>query len=79
MQHLLCRDLQYLHEHEPPIIHRDISAKNILLDGARVKISDLGQAKFVDFADRQTVAPGAVVYSAPEVRTRPTRRPSPFV
>lgn len=62
-----------------------------------MKISDLGQAKFVDFADRQTVsgvwvrtctlarellmrvadwctpvlqvAPGAVVYSAPEVLT----------
>lgn len=51
---------QYLHEHDPAIIHRDISAKNILLDGNRVKISDLGQAKFVDLAERQTVAPGCV-------------------
>jgi serine/threonine protein kinase len=58
---------QYLHEHDPPIIHRDISAKNIMLDGARVKVCDLGQAKFFNVTDRQTAAPGAVVYAAPEV------------
>ena len=73
---MLLISLQYLHEHDPQIIHRDISSKNILLDGNRVKISDLGQAKFVDFADRQTVAPGAVVYSAPEVGFRSASAPS---
>lgn len=26
---------QYLHEHDPQIIHRDVSSKNILIDGSR--------------------------------------------
>ena len=37
--------LSYLHAHEPSIIHRDISSKNVLLRGNRAKIADLGQAK----------------------------------
>ena len=37
--------LDYLHSHNPPIIHRDISSKNILLGGNKAKIADLGQAK----------------------------------
>ncbi len=42
-----------------------------MLDGARVKVCDLGQAKFFNVLDRQTAAPGAVVYAAPEVGTAP--------
>ena len=62
--------LLFLHQYDPQILHRDVTAKNILLneDGSIVKISDLGQAKFrpsnVDYLT--TVAPGCVVYMPPE-------------
>ena len=66
----IARGLQYLHQQHNPIIHRDISSKNILLDGSRCVISDLGQAKvFSSTLTRATSMPGAYVYSAPEVLT----------
>jgi len=65
--------LDYLHSHVPPIVHRDISSKNILLGGNRAKIADLGQAKIFGGSSsalsRQTSLPGAMAYSAPEVLT----------
>jgi len=63
--------LHYLHSHAPPIVHRDISAKNILIGGSRAKIADLGQAKLFGTSalSRQTALPGAMAYSAPEVLT----------
>jgi len=53
---------QYLHDHHPSIIHRDISAKNVLVSGGVVKIGDLGQARFFDRNSGQTAAPGAFIY-----------------
>ena len=55
--------LRYLHSHSPSIIHRDISAKNILIGGSRAKIADLGQAKIFGTSalSRQTSMPGAMV------------------
>jgi serine/threonine protein kinase len=63
--------LEYLHGQVPHIVHRDISCKNILLEGNRAKIADLGQAKIFDTSvlSRQTSMPGAMAYSAPEVLT----------
>jgi serine/threonine protein kinase len=63
--------LQYLHNYNPAIIHRDISSKNILIGGNRAKIADLGQAKIFGSSalSRQTSMPGAFAYSAPEVMT----------
>lgn len=62
--------LEYLHSHNPSLIHRDISSKNILLGGNKAKIADLGQARiFGDAAtlSRQTGMPGAMAYAAPEI------------
>ena len=67
----ICNGLEYLHKYDPPIIHRDISSKNILINGNHAKIADLGQAKLFNAAavSKQTGIPGAMAYSAPEVLT----------
>ena len=60
--------LAYLHSLPDPIVHRDVSSANVLLnakqDGWCAKLGDLGSANFL--AKLGTVAPGAVIYSAPE-------------
>jgi serine/threonine protein kinase len=63
--------LDYLHSHNPQVVHRDISSKNILIGGNKAKIADLGQAKIFGASalSRQTSMPGAMAYSAPEVLT----------
>ena len=69
----VARALNYLHQKQPsPIIHRDISSANVLLwrqgDQWRAKVSDYGTANFMQHT--MTVAPGAPIYSAPEVVTK---------
>ena len=62
--------LAFLHEQSPPVIHRDLSARNILLNpGMVAKIADLGMARIVRHiktAAIMTKAPGANIYMPPE-------------
>ena len=67
--HDVARGLSFLHSHSPPIIHRDLSARNVLLnEGMVAKIVDLGMARIVPSlrASTMTKAPGASIYMPPE-------------
>ena len=66
----VARALCYLHQWKPyPIIHRDISSSNVLLEplssGWRAKVSDYGSANFMNLVST-TVGPGNPFYAAPE-------------
>ncbi len=62
--------LTYLHQWKPqPIIHRDVSTPNVLLEPLanekwRTKLSDFGAANLQRHAT--TIAPGNAAYAAPE-------------
>ena len=73
--------LNYLHSHRRPIIHRDVSSANVLLEAVcntwRAKLSDFGSANLIRLAT--SPAEGAVTYSAPEVRTEARNQQTPKV
>ena len=70
----VAQGLLYLHSQNPPIIHRDLTCNNVLLNRNLVaKISDLGVAKLFNFnpnhSSQLTKQPGAVTYMPPEALT----------
>ena len=66
----VARGLAYLHGQSTPIIHRDLSARNVLLNSGMVaKIADLDVARIAPrmrAAATMTKGPGASVYMPPE-------------
>ena len=65
----IARGLVYLHDRHPPIIHRDLTSKNVLLTAElKAKITDFGNSRFVDLRPGQlpTQCPGTLVYMPPE-------------
>lgn len=66
----VARALVYLHSQNPPIVHRDLTANNVLLtSNMTAKLADLGVAKIIDpnLSQRSTTqCPGTVVYMPPE-------------
>ena len=64
--------LNYLHLWQPhPILHRDVSSPNVLLEPSgsgiwKAKLSDYGSANLVQSISANSVAPGNPFYSAPE-------------
>ena len=68
--HDVASGLAFLHEQRPPVVHRDLSARNILLSSdMTAKIADLGVARIVPrmkAAATMTKGPGAIAYMPPE-------------
>ena len=69
----VARGLVYLHGRTPAIIHRDLTARNVLLNSAMVaKIADMGNSRLVDMQPGQLSltmtrgVPGTAVYMPPE-------------
>ncbi len=76
----VARGLLYLHSYKPSsIIHRDLSARNVLLNSAMVaKVTDLGNSRIVHFRAGQLArtlsrVPGTQLYMPPEALDETTR------
>ncbi|KHN13548.1 Putative LRR receptor-like serine/threonine-protein kinase [Glycine soja] len=64
--------LSYLHHDcTPPIVHRDISANNVLLNSEwEPSVSDFGTARFLNLdSSNRTIVAGTIGYIAPELTT----------
>ena len=65
----IAQGLHFLHTHTPPIVHRDLTDKNVMLgkDGL-VKIGDLGQSRLkANNAEYfNTAQPGAIPFMPPK-------------
>ena len=75
----VCRALNYLHCMKPdPIIHRDVSSGNVLLDPLpdnlwKAKVADYGSVNLLK--ELKTVGPGSPAYAAPEATSPPCQSP----
>ncbi|XP_031394827.1 probable serine/threonine-protein kinase WNK11 [Punica granatum] len=65
----ILEGLDYLHTHEPCIIHRDLNCSNIFINGntGQVKIGDLGLAAIVGKSHIAHTIIGTPEYMAPEL------------
>ena len=70
----VAQGLSYLHSRSPAVIHRDITASNVLLTAGYppvAKIADFGHCRIIDFESSSQVKslteiPGTLYYMAPE-------------
>ncbi|GAM26086.1 hypothetical protein SAMD00019534_092610 [Acytostelium subglobosum LB1] len=78
----IAKGMNYLHGRTPPILHRDLSSRNILLDNPldtrdsykvsdfKCKISDFGLSRLkMEQSSAMTASVGCFLYMAPEVYT----------
>ena len=70
--HGISRGLRYLHNRSPPVIHRDLSSKNILITrGMEAKIADLATVRFAtqSLLTNLQLTPGMQDFMPPEALT----------
>ncbi|KAJ7961103.1 putative Kinase [Quillaja saponaria] len=65
----ILRGLEYLHGHDPPVIHRDLKCDNIFINGhlGQVKIGDLGLAAILCGSQHAHSVIGTPEFMAPEL------------
>ena len=67
--------LVYLHSHSPLIVHRDLTARNVLLTNTMLaKIADLGNSRIIEsnaLSKTLSTVPGTLVYMPPEAMANP--------
>ncbi len=70
-----CSGLVYLHDRPSPIVHRDLTARNVLLTSSlSAKIADMGNSRILklnlaQLAQTTSKIPGTLVYMPPEALT----------
>ena len=75
----VAKGLLYLHSHDQQVIHRDLTAKNVLLTSSLVaKITDFGNSRIVNLQPGQLARtlsrlPGTLVYMPPEAFSASSR------
>ena len=68
--HGIAMALCFLHSNG--IIHRDLSANNILInDKVRAKVTDFGMSMFTESSGSRTLCPGTLAYMPPEALNEP--------
>ena len=62
----IAKGVYYLHNHKPPILHRDLKSLNVLLDGAMTaKLADFGWTRVISKVMTSKI--GTYQWMAPEV------------
>jgi serine/threonine-protein kinase len=61
--------LDYLHNHQPPVIYRDLKPSNIMIDSntGKVMLIDFGIARWVRREEKGVTAVGTMGYAPPEL------------
>ena len=75
----IARGMVYMHKHNPQVVHRDLTARNILLTTSLVaKITDFGNSRIINIPPGQLAqtlsrVPGTPLYMPPEALSSAAR------